>query len=256
MQDAFQNWLDRLGLATGTVNTQLSRVKMVEKAYGDLDQLYDNDGLDAVRDELTYSTGDALRNQPNQSQMPIGEGADIKSNLNSYKTAIAKYCQFRREVSGGSFEPDTSDLTAEARSTDAEERGQIIGLERDMQKALRETIDQLEPGMQVIDGGAERHVSSGFIDITAQDANGETVVIELKTGTARREAVAQILCYMGDLVEEEPNAKVRGILIAGDFDSKARAAARMVPTLSLQAYRVNFRFTKADEISDGGVDSR
>ena len=118
-----------------------------------------------------------------------------------------------------------------------------------MQAALRSAIEQLEPGLVVIDDGAERSVASGFIDITAKDGQGAIVVIELKTGTARRDAVAQVLSYMGDIVEEEPDDQVRGILVAGDFDKKARAAARMVPALSLRSYRVNFEFKPVDPAS-------
>lgn len=59
--------------------------------------------------------------------------------------------------------------------------------------------------------------------------------------------MAQVLSYMGDVAEEEPDAVVRGILVAGDFDKKARAAARVVPALSLRAYRVSFEFTDPTE---------
>lgn len=111
-----------------------------------------------------------------------------------------------------------------------------------MQAALRLDIEQLEPELTIIDDGAERSVNSGFIDITARDVNGVIVVIELKTGTARQAAVAQILSYIGDIADEEPDERVRGILVAGNFDKKARAAARVVPTLSLQSYRMNFEF--------------
>jgi hypothetical protein len=41
---------------------------------------------------------------------------------------------------------------------------------------------QLEPGLMIIDDGAERSVESGFIDITALDASGAAVVIELDSG--------------------------------------------------------------------------
>ncbi len=92
--------------------------------------------------------------------------------------------------------------------------------------------------LKIIDGGAERSVSSGFI-----------VIIELKTETAKQKAVGQILGYMGDIADEEPDATVRGILVAADFDKKARAVARVVPTLSLRSYRVNFEFTNADGTS-------
>ena len=58
--------------------------------------------------------------------------------------------------------------------------------------------------------------------------------------------MARILSYMGDIAEED-DAEVRGILVAADFDNKARAAARVVPTLSLRSYRIIFKFTAADE---------
>ena len=100
-----------------------------------------------------------------------------------------------------------------------------------------------------IDDGAERSVASGFIDITARDARGAIVVVELKTGTARQGAVAQVLSYMGDIAEEEPDQTVRGLLVAGDFDKKARSAARVLSNqvLSLRSYRIRFEFKDVDE---------
>ncbi len=67
-----------------------------------------------------------------------------------------------------------------------------------MQAALRIEIAQLEPNLTIADDGAERSVNSGFIDITARDASGATVVVELKAGAAGQRAIAQILSYMGD----------------------------------------------------------
>ena len=54
---------------------------------------------------------------------------------------------------------------------------------------------------------------------------------------------------MGDIADEEPDHKVRGILVAGDFDKKARSAARVFPDLSLRAYRVSFEFKDMDSTS-------
>jgi len=73
------------------------------------------------------------------------------------------------------------------------------------------------------------------------------VVIELKIGTAGQRAVAQILSYMGDMAAERQDGNVRGILIAAEFDAKAKAAARMVPRLALRRYGVRFQF------SDGAI---
>ena len=76
-------------------------------------------------------------------------------------------------------------------------KAMTFGLERDLQMALRANIEQLEPALTITDGGSERIVESGRIDITARDKDGCTVVIELKTGVADRDAVGQIRSYMG-----------------------------------------------------------
>ncbi len=113
-----------------------------------------------------------------------------------------------------------------------------------MQAALRHNIKNLSPDLEIIDDGAERSVDSGFIDITCEDTNS-IVVVELKAGKADSRAIAQILGYMGDLQEEEGKV-VRGILVAHDFDRRAKAAARVVPGLQLKKYSIEFKFTAED----------
>ena len=234
MKPEYQKWLKEQGLADTTIQTQIDRAKRVEKHYNDLDEHYNHDQLRSVIVELTYTAEDQRRGKSNPSKIPI-EG-NILDSLASLKNAIQRYCKFRRE---------TSEVADEA----TEEHAQLLGLERDMQTALRRSIEQLEPGLEIIDDGVERSVSSGFIDITSKDTMGKIVVIELKTGIARQKAIGQILSYMGNIADEEPDAEVRGILIAADFDKKTRAAARAVPALSLRAYRVNFEFTNVDGTS-------
>ena len=241
MKTTYRSWLVQQGYADGTVQAQLHRAGRVEEFYGDLDEHYDHDQLRTVIDELKYSTADERQNKPNPSKIPFV--GDVRNNLASYRNAIERYCKFRREATDDEYSAEVSNLASETSQEVMEERGQILGLKRDLQSALRRAIGQLEPGLDIIDDGAERSVSSGFIDITAKDTDGAIVVIELKTGTARQKAVAQILSYMGDLAVEEPETEVRGILVAGEFDKKARAAARVVPTLSLRTYRVSFQFT-------------
>jgi RecB family endonuclease NucS len=84
-------------------------------------------------------------------------------------------------------------------------------------------------------------VHAGFIDILAKDKSGRCVVIELKAGDAKPDAIAQILLYMS-CVADDKNGQARGILIASDFVPRVRLAARAVPTLALQKYRFNFSF--------------
>ena len=74
-----------------------------------------------------------------------------------------------------------------------------FGLERDMQVALRENIEQLDPTMRIVDGGTKRHAATGRTDILAEDQGGSLIVIELKADEARDSALTQVLGYVGAL---------------------------------------------------------
>ena len=117
----------------------------------------------------------------------------------------------------------------------------LFRLESDLQRVLRSNIRQLEAGLTIIDGGSERRVETGRIDITAEDSKGCLVVIELKAGRANLAAIGQLLSYMGSEISEQYSA-VRGILIASDFDPRLVAAARAVSNVSLVAYSFQFSF--------------
>ena len=227
----FKGHLQARGLKPRSVDTYLADANRVDEAYGDLDEEYDKDQLAALLEVLANEA-----RQGSATRMEID--GDARRALASYKTAVNRYREYRHGRDGGGLD----DVESEPEG----EEWRLLGLERDMQSALRTAIEQLESGLVVVDGGAERSVASGFIDITAKDGQGATVVIELKSGTARRDAVGQILSYMGDVASEEPHGTVRGVLVAGDFDGKARAAASMVPSLSLRRYRVAFQFEPAD----------
>jgi transposase-like protein len=121
-----------------------------------------------------------------------------------------------------------------------------FSLERDLQLALRKYLDQLEPGLKIVDDGKEQTVESGRIDITAEDSTGTTVVIELKAGPADRETIGQILGYMGDMMTTKKS--VRGILVAGEFPLGTIAAARAVPNLRLKKYSFRFSFESVGDV--------
>jgi len=115
-----------------------------------------------------------------------------------------------------------------------------FGLESELQTALRARIDQLEPGLKIIDGGRERTLETGRVDILAEDGERKVVVIELKIGEADDRDVAQTARYMGELTTA--GQSVRGILVAGSLSRRARAAASQVNNLQLREYKYNFAF--------------
>ena len=55
-----------------------------------------------------------------------------------------------------------------------------------------------------------------------------------------------MLAYMGDLMAEDTNKPVRGILVASAFKESAVAAARAVPNLQLKKYGIRFSFEAAN----------
>ena len=134
---------------------------------------------------------------------------------------------------------DTLDKTEEA--TEEMAREITFGLERDLQSALRLNIGKLEAGLKIIDNGKERITEAGRVDITAEDDDGNIVVIELKAGTATPDVISQILAYMG-AIRETDDKPIRGILIAGDFHKQVIFAAKAVPSLKLVKYSFKFTF--------------
>lgn len=232
----YVDWLRRSAPGDAAGSAKLSELRRVESRYGDLDALYDQDGLRGVIASLSYSAEEERRGAPNPSRLEIA--GNLRSTLASYKSAAQKYLRFRQDAEGE--EPFAVRSLAE--TSPAVETEAVFSMERDLQAALRRSIAQLEPGLTIVDGGAERSVASGRIDILARDASGALVVIELKAVKAPRDAVAQILAYMGDLQEEEGGA-LRGILVAPDYDARAVSAARMVPALKLVTYGFSFSFT-------------
>ena len=129
-----------------------------------------------------------------------------------------------------------------------------FSLERDLQKALRANIHQLEPGLTIADNGQERQIKRGRIDILARDSKGQYVVIELKAGKAQSKAISQISAYMGAIMQEADEKPVRGILLAGDFDENVILASKVISNLTLKKY--GFQFTFQSVINVDSSESR
>lgn len=240
-KELYRKWLEERKYDQGTINAQIYRASRVEEYHGDLDEHFSKDGMSGLLELLSYSKSDERSKRENPSKIPFN--GDIYSNIAAYGAAVKRYLKFITEsIDGFVDSSDIADEKIENQNSANVIEGQRIGLERDMQMALRANIQQLEPGLVVIDEGAERSVTSGFIDITSRDVNGVTVVIELKAGRAGRNAVGQIISYMGDISLEYDGGDVRGILVASDFDRNAISAARMVPSLKLLKYSVRFEF--------------
>ena len=235
MDSRVKNWLEPQ-LGSNSLNSYMTHLRNIEGAYGDLDAAYDADGFASLIESLRYTSNDERAGRPNPSKLQIN--SHLYKTLASLRTVLRRYADFKDGAEPMAILSDVIDEISPLLETE-----RTFSLEKDLESALRKHIDQLESGLTVIDGGMQRKVPSGFIDILARDAAGTAVVIELKAVKAPRDDVAQVLAYMGDIMAETA-APVRGILVAPDFDAKAIAAASMVPSLALHTYAFTFSFTR------------
>ena len=170
------------------------------------------------------------------------ESEQIARRLGIPKMRVAAW---KAHVTMGTYTGPGSDGGTAAAVEELEDARELkFGLERDMQDALRASIDQLDPDLRIVDDGKERHVEAGFIDILAEDKDGSMVVIELKSGEAPTDSVTQVLSYIGSLKDESDQA-VRGVLIARGFSTRVRLAARAAG-IELVEYGYSFTFTTVE----------
>lgn len=245
MRPDYPNWLAEQKYSESTQTAQIHRVRKVEENYGNLDDHFAKGTYEDVIASLQYSITDERANKPNPSKIKFD--GNVRNNLQSYKNAVVRYRKFLNDNGFQSALPESREFADDIDTSVMPEESalQRFSLERDMQVALRSNITNLDPDLKIIDDGAERAVNSGLIDITCEDS-ATIVVVELKAGKADSRAIGQILGYMGDLQQEEDGKSVRGILVAHDFDRRAKAAARVVPTLTLKKYSIEFKFTSED----------
>lgn len=102
-----------------------------------------------------------------------------------------------------------------------EDSGRLVltGSEADLQAALAERPELLEPGLRL--EARELLTRAGGIDLLCRDSAGTLVVVELKRNRASQAAVTQLKRYV-DLAAEQTGGKVRGILAAPEITEPAR----------------------------------
>jgi 5-methylcytosine-specific restriction protein B len=89
----FREWMADEGQAPATQNTITMDARRLETYYGDLDEAFDTDGFEAIRQALAYSKADERADRPNPARFPI-EG-DLYANLSHYRSTLNAYARFR-----------------------------------------------------------------------------------------------------------------------------------------------------------------
>lgn len=117
-----------------------------------------------------------------------------------------------------------------------------LSLERDLEDQIVSHLEVLEPGLTLLSRQESSEV--GRLDLLARDAEGRTVIIELKAGEAKDSSIGQIARYIGWYADKEGKPP-RAILVASEFPGPVRWAAKAIPGLKLVTYRVQFAFEEA-----------
>jgi hypothetical protein len=193
------------------------------------------DEADEVRQRALELADEGLSNDEVSERLRQELGVEIKPGTISAWKAVRTYYRHQAEAGGAA-------AVEEAEGA----RDLKFGLEADLQRALRENIDQLDSGLHIVDEGKERQVATGWIDILAEDRDGSLVVIELKADEARDSALTQVLGYIGALKDEEKRDDVRGVLVAREFSPRVVYAAR-VAGVGLVKYGFTFNFSADEE---------
>lgn len=109
------------------------------------------------------------------------------------------------------------------------------------------------PHLELFEGSEGREYrtqdpSVGIIDFLCTDKNGNYVVIETKRAAPDRQAVGQVLGYVGWVRQKlcKQGQSVRGILVANEITDQLRLAAAAVPNLDLYLYEISFDIRPAD----------
>ncbi len=106
--------------------------------------------------------------------------------------------------------------------------------EHEIRDYLARHPELIEPGLRVI--SVERPVEPGFVDLYGVDSKGNIVVVEIKRGTAGKDAVLQLKRYIEAFRKHNPRAPVRGILVA---PSISKQALQLLNSLGLEYKRIS-----------------
>ena len=170
----------------------------------------------------------------------------IKENFPNSKWQKSHYSWYKSQIKTGKIEIE--DLLNDFENLETEETVDknliefSVSLEKDLHNYLSANLNEIEKHLKIVENGIEYSTEAGFIDILAMDKDESYVVIELKAGKAKDAALGQLLGYIGSIMEEKSTTKVRGILIASDFENRIIFGTKAISNIKVVKYKLNFQF--------------
>jgi len=87
-------------------------------------------------------------------------------------------------------------------------------LEKDIENLLAKYSDEFLPNYNLRFVGQQVKLGTVYADIVFENQRGDMVIVEIKRGVLRREAIGQIIEYYGMLKQQESNKNILLILVA------------------------------------------
>jgi len=179
----------------------------------------------------------------------------VKQFFPHSKWQESHYAWYKSQIKRGKISVSDEDTESDFNDMDSQNEMDIedsleasISVESDLQDYLEQRLTELEPGLKLHNEGVEYKTDAGRIDILAVDKDGALVVIEIKSGKAKDNALGQILGYIGCLYSIRQYQKnIRGILVASGFDQRVIYAAKQLKNIKLVAYKLSFSFNEIQE---------
>ncbi len=125
----------------------------------------------------------------------------------------------------------------------------LVGTEKELNDQLMTDLEVLEKGLRPLK--QEDVLRKGFVDILAEDKDGNLVIIELKRRQADYNAVMQLQRYVNEL-KKIKNKKVRGIIVA---PSIGRQALELLKNNGNEYYSFEFDVTQP-KATIAGIDTK
>jgi 5-methylcytosine-specific restriction protein B len=102
-EEEFKHWLEEQEYKASTISTQRSHVRLIEQAYGDVDQVFDRDAFSALLQEFAYTAKDRAANKSNPSRLELW--GDTYRDLAHLRATINYYKRFREGVTRSRRQP-------------------------------------------------------------------------------------------------------------------------------------------------------
>jgi RecB family endonuclease NucS len=93
--------------------------------------------------------------------------------------------------------------------------------------------------------GIEYSIGGKRIDVLLENEDGELLAVELKSGVADFKVFGQISMYIGLLMDQFPEKKISGVIIAGAIDSSLKQACSITDRVALKIYRMSIELDDA-----------